>query len=91
MPTTTTAPAFYITVTKGDQYAELVGPFKSENDANSELEIVSERVRERLPEECEGATFAVSVGKPSPHGLLRGTKNKVLGYRSDPSGRIVRR
>lgn len=81
-------PGFYIVARFGEKRAELVGPFRNEHDADCELETVRERIADYHPEQCRAASFAVEPGEPSPHGRRQGTKNRLLGYRSDLSGWI---
>ena len=81
---------WYIVARSGDKRAEIVGPFVKKLDADAEIEIVSERMHELYPEEAGECAFFVEPGERL-HGVdyRQGTKNRLLGYRSDLTGRIV--
>lgn len=80
---------WYIVAQAGEQRAELVGPFRRKLDAESELELVTERMHEIHPEQAASASFTVEQGEQL-HGvsMRAGTKNRVLGYRTDLTGWI---
>ena len=81
---------WYVTARNGEQYAELVGPFKNKADADAELELVSEHCHSVFPEQSASSIFSVEPGERK-HGVdfRQGTLNRRLGYRSNLTGWVT--